>query len=236
LEICETRLSDSPYVELIWHAHSDSNQHYITIARKHWGMLIMHYQGRTSLALWGPMSKAGFIPYLDGVECICIHFKPGTFTSVFSTVRLVDKKLEMPKATDKSFWFNSSAWKFPSYENADTFVDWLVRDGAVMFDPTVEDVLKGRETDISSRSIQRRFLHAAGLTYNKMRQIERAEYAVSLLESGISIIDTVAQAGYFDQPHMTRWLKRLMGRTPSQISRQAESSIPSFFYKTQIDF
>jgi AraC-like DNA-binding protein len=40
-----------------------------------------------------------------------------------------------------------------------------------------------------------------------------------LLEQGVSILDTVEQAGYFDQPHLTRSLKRYVGYTPAQILR-----------------
>jgi methylphosphotriester-DNA--protein-cysteine methyltransferase len=42
---------------------------------------------------------------------------------------------------------------------------------------------------------------------------------LKLLQQGVSILDTVDQAGYFDQPHLTRALKHLMGQTPAQIIR-----------------
>ena len=34
---------------------------------------------------------------------------------------------------------------------------------------------------------------------------------------GVSILDTAYEAGYFDQPHLTRSLKQFIGRTPAQI-------------------
>jgi methylphosphotriester-DNA--protein-cysteine methyltransferase len=51
------------------------------------------------------------------------------------------------------------------------------------------------------------------------RQIERARYATLLLRQGISIPDTTHEAGYFDQPHLTRSLKYFIGQTPAQIIR-----------------
>ena len=38
----------------------------------------------------------------------------------------------LPEATSTSFWLSGSAWQFPTYENAETFVDRLVRDGLLV--------------------------------------------------------------------------------------------------------
>ena len=51
-----------------------------------------------------------------------------------------------------------------------------------------------------------------------------------LLRQGVPILDTVHEAGYFDQPHLTRALKTLVGATPAEISRQTQQL--SFLYKT----
>jgi methylphosphotriester-DNA--protein-cysteine methyltransferase len=67
------------------------------------------------------------------------------------------------------------------------------------------------------RSVQRRFLRATGLTRGTVDQIERARQTVTLLEQGVSIADAIYQAGYADQPHLTRSLKRFIGQTPRQI-------------------
>jgi methylphosphotriester-DNA--protein-cysteine methyltransferase len=47
----------------------------------------------------------------------------------------------------------------------------------------------------------------------------RAQQAQELLQQGVPILDTVFEAGYFDQPHLSRSLKRLIGFTPAQILR-----------------
>ena len=67
--------------------------------------------------------------------------------------------------------------------------------------------------------MRRRFLRSTGLTHGTIQQIERAKKAASLLESGIPILDVVDQAGYADQPHLTRSLRRFYGYTPVQIAR-----------------
>jgi methylphosphotriester-DNA--protein-cysteine methyltransferase len=86
-------------------------------------------------------------------------------------------------------------------------------------DPVVDAALQGQLPELSLRSIQRRFLRATGLTHSFILQIERARQALALLAQGIPILDVVDQAGYADQPHLTRSLKRLMGQTPAQIAQ-----------------
>ncbi len=50
-------------------------------------------------------------------------------------------------------------------------------------------------------------------------KLDRARQAADLLAQGVSILDTVDQAGYADQPHLTRSLKHFIGQTPAQILR-----------------
>ena len=135
----------------------------------------------------------------------------------------------MPEATSHSFWLHGSAWEFPSYENADTFVDRLVREGLLVHEPIVDAALQGHLKELSLRSIQRRFIRATGLTHASVVQIERAKQALNLLKRGVPILDTVEQAGYADQPHLTRSLKHFAGQTPAQILRTvtADSTQPN---------
>ena len=44
------------------------------------------------------------------------------------------------------------------------------------------------------------------------------ERAVDLLGRGVPALEVVRLAGYADQPHLTRSLKRFVGQTPSQIA------------------
>jgi len=125
-------------------------------------------------------------------------------------------------------------WQLPNYHNADAFVNRLVRDGLLLYDPIVGAALQAQPVqELSLRSVQRRFLQATGLTHGLVYQINRARYATRLLKEGTSILDTVEQAGYFDQPHLTRALKRWIGQTPAQISAQGRVKALSFLYKNE---
>ena len=83
---------------------------------------------------------------------------------------------------------------------------------------------------LTIRSVQRHFRRTTGMTHGQFRQIERARYATNLLRDGASILDTVHEAGYFDQAHLTRSLKVLIGETPASVMRHDAQL--SFLYKT----
>src|SRR5262245_56264090 len=134
----------------------------------------------------------------------------GAFMPHLPTNHRVNESLDLPEAAGNSFWLHGSAWPLPEFDNADTFIARLMREGLLVRDPVVEDVLRGgAHAPIGSlRSLQRRFLRTTGLTYSSIQQIERAQQALTLLQQGVSILDTVEQIGYADQPHLTRSLRR----------------------------
>src|SRR6185503_8541429 len=98
------------------------------------------------------------------------------------------------------------------------FIARLVREGLLVTDSVVDTVLQGGAQTLSRRAVQHRLLHATGLSYKTIQQITRARRAYMLLEQGASILDTVFEAGYSDQPHLTRSLKRYFGQTPAQVA------------------
>ena len=182
----------------------------------------------------GPESRATRMPVtIVGTEFFGIRFKAGTGMHHLPASSLVDEDLNLPDASSKTFWLNSAAWQFPSYENADTFVDRLLHQDLLGRDLVVETALQGGQNDLSIRTARRRFLRTIGLTQNAVRQIERARYAAVLLREGKSILEVVYEAGYFDQPHLTRSLKHFIGQTPTQIMQKDASEQLSFLYKTE---
>jgi AraC-like DNA-binding protein len=215
--VFENRPSDSPFVETIWRTESEKGGSFISLAESHWGMVVTRQHGKVYLTVRGPETKATPAPIPESAEFFGIIFRLGTFMPHLPARNLVDGEINLPDAASKSFWLNGSAWQFPDFENADTFICRLVREGLLVRDPLIDAALQNQPQALSLRSIERRFLRATGLTQGSIRQILRAQYAAALLAQGVSILDTVDQAGYFDQPHLTRSLKRLVGQTPAQI-------------------
>jgi AraC-like DNA-binding protein len=229
----EDRPSDSPFVERIWRSHSEGTVSLLSTAESRCELVVSKLAGKLCMTLRGPETKAtaqGNCPP-EG-EWLGIRLKPGVFFPHLPAENLVDGKAHLPEATSKTFWLQGSAWQFPDYENADIFIKRLVREGLLVRDPAVADVLQGHLKDLSPRSVQRRFLHASGVTRNMARRIEKARYASVLLRQGVSVLDTVEKAGYFDQPHLTRALKYFIGQTPVQIRENSRFEQLSFLYKT----
>lgn len=213
----EDRLSDSPYVQTIWHTWTESKGCYLAAADGSWDILISRLDKSRNVLVCGPSTKAVPVYYEEGTECIGIRFKLGTYMPHLPASTMVDSGMLLPEATSKSFWLGSCAWQFPDYENVDTFIARLVHADLLVQDPVVDAVLQGEGAYWSQRSVQRRFLHTTGLTQKSIRHIERAHQAVALLQQGTSIQDTVIRAGYTDQPHLTKSLKHLIGQTPAQV-------------------
>ncbi|MHB8626085.1 MAG: helix-turn-helix domain-containing protein [Aggregatilineales bacterium] len=215
----DDRLSDSPYVETITHGWTVSDGSTIRPAECHWHMVIIRHTGNVQLLVVGPWTKAGIASWKEGAEILWIKLKLGTFMPHLPTRDFLDTETSLPGAANQSFWLKGSAWQFPNHENADTFIDRLVRDEVLIYDPVVNAALQDQLPETPLRTVRHRFLQATGLTQSHIRQMKRAQRAEALLQQGVSILDTVHEVGYFDQPHLTRSLRRFIGKTPAQLIR-----------------
>ena len=230
--ICEERLSDAPFVERIWRSQEERAGPFISASEAETELVVTKYRDQTVITLRGPSTRAtpAFCP--ADAEFFGIQFKPGAFLHNLPAKIVANRQdLNLPEATSTSFWLNGSALQYPNYENADTFINRLVHEGVLVYDPIVGAILQKQAVELSLRTVQRRFSQATGLTQNSFYQINRARYATSLLKQGASILDTVYEAGYFDQPHLTRSLKHFIGLTPAQIVDQSRTERLSFLYK-----
>lgn len=219
----EERPSDSPYIETVTRGRTVSDGCPIRPAEIHWHMVFSRHEGRVFPIFVGPLTTAGVVTYSEGAEILWIKFSLGTFMPHLPTRNYLDTETILPGAASRSFWLKGSAWQFPDYEDVEIFVDRLVREEVLVRDPAVQAVLQDRLPEMPSRTLRHRFLRATGLTQGHIRQMQRAQRAAALLQQGVPILDTVFQAGYFDQPHLTRSLKHFIGYTPGQISRKNET-------------
>ncbi len=214
------RLSDSPFVDRVWRSHSERAGGFVSVAQSHFEMVVTRHRGRTFITLRGPETTATAAECPAEGEWVGIRFALGTFMPGMTPGTLKDRQdATLPGATARSFRLDGSAWDYPTFENADTFVARLARRGLIARDFVVEAMLQGHGRRLPVRSAQRHFLHATGITHRRMRTIQRARHAALLLRDGVSIADTVHETGYFDQAHLTRSLKALMGATPAEIRR-----------------
>ena len=216
---CLARESDSPYVDTVMHGRTLDDDSPVRPAECRWHMVFVREGRRARVVFVGPWTTAGIARYREGAEILWIKFGLGTFMPHLPARRFLDTETILPDATSGSFWLKGSAWRFPTHDNVETFVGRLVREGVLVRDPLVDAVLRDQPQGLSPRTVRHRFSRATGFTQSRIRQIERAQLAATLLQSGESISGAIHQAGYFDQAHLTRSLKRWIGRTPAQILR-----------------
>jgi len=224
------RPSDSPLVERVWRSHSDRAGVFHSIAACNWDMVVTRLGGRTTLTVRGPETRATMADCPAEGEWFGVRFKVGTFMPLMRCGDLRDRNdITLPNATGRSFWLNGSAWDFPGFENAETFVKRLVQRGLIMSDRAVEKTIRGELQNVTTRTEQRRVLRITGLTRGAIYQIERARRATILLQGGTPILDVVYETGYYDQAHLTRSLQRFIGQTPARIAQGNEQL--SLLYK-----
>ena len=213
------RPSDSPLVEAVWHTETIGNdESFMSTAESRWEMVITKHLGKYTLGIRGPEAKASRAQIPNGhAEYFGIIFKRSVFMPHLPKQNLVNESIHLPQSTRSAFTVMGGVYEIPNFENADTFVTHLVRQDLLNRDQVVDDVLRGATQGLSVRSLQRRFLHVTGLTHKTFQQIERARRALTMLQAGKPIVDVVFEAGYSDQPHLTRSLKLFAGQTPSEV-------------------
>ena len=140
----DSRLLDSPYIDTITHGHTTSTGSTTRPAEVNWHMVFVNYQGRQQFLVVGPWAKSGTVTFDEGAEILWLRFKLGTYMPHIPTKIFRNSETLLPEARRDAFWLKSSVWQFPNFDNAETFVQWLVRDEILVCDPVVNAVLSGR--------------------------------------------------------------------------------------------
>jgi hypothetical protein len=229
----EDRSSDSPYIARVWRSQSSGVERMTSVATSHWELVFWEQYGRVHAAVGGPETAASAALVPDEASSFGITFSHGTSMPHLPVPLLVDEHLECPHVTATGFVLRGEEWTLPHFDNAEVFVNRLVREGVLQRDPLVPDAIGGELLPmIGARSVQRRVAAATGLTQGAIRQIERARQAAILLGEGVAPLDVVHRVGYYDQPHLARSLTRFVGRTATQLRRRDSPEPLSLLYKT----
>lgn len=223
------RASDSPFIERVWRCHSERAGTFRSVASSHWEMVITRLQGQATVTLRGPETRSSEVQCPADGEWLAIRFKAGTFMPQLPVQQLLNNLgVNLPQVSQRRFLLAGDKWELPAFDNAEVFVARLVNQGLIRRDPAVTAALAGESSALSTRSAQRRFLQVIGMSHNNVRQIERARYAVNLLQEGLPIADVVWQCGFYDHAHLAHSLQRWMGIAPTQVM----ATQLSFLYKT----
>ncbi len=196
-----------------------------SVAGVRWGLVFWEQGGQAFAGVTGPGTRAGTAPVPEGARFTGIEFAVGTSLRAVPVSGLVDGGVVLPDTTRRTFRLDGGRWETPGADDAEALVERLVRDGVLVRDPVVGEVLRGARPDVSGRTVERRFRAATGLTRGAVRQIERARTAAELLAGGESAADVVGKLEYFDEPHLARALRAYVGRTAGQLRDGAGGAI-----------
>ena len=226
------RPSDTPLVDCVWRSHSSDIGQLVSVASSHWHLIVGRTDGLTEVTVHGPETRATKAPVPPHATWVGIRFRLGAVLDDLPVADLVDRSRALPEACHRSFWWKGTAWRLPTYENAEGLVERLVREGLIGCEPVIDDALRGTSAELSLRTIQRRFHTATGLTRRAVRQIERARQAGVRLREGATPAEMTYELGYYDQPHLTRSLRRFLGQTPAELADPCRHEQLSLLYKT----
>lgn len=205
----------------VWAATCDSPTDFSSIASATSGLGFARAGGVTTVHIRGPATKATTLSCPRDAEYFGADFRLGSYLPMFPPARLANlQDAVLPTLSDGRILLAGSSWEMPTPENIDVFIDRLHRAGLLVFDPMLEDLRHGDATlGVPERTAQSRFVRAAGLSRRTLQLIERTRHATRLLRAGTTIADVVSEAGYYDQPHLTRAFRRLIGHTPAEVAR-----------------
>lgn len=227
----EDRPSASRFVECVWRCHSRRSGQFLSMAEGNIELVVTKLPHLTAVTLRGPSTHGAPVECPPNGEWMTIRFELGTYFPRLPTAALVDRNgLNLPVVNDTHFWLANLKWEIPSFDNAEDLVDRLALAGIIAREYGVGALVEGDVTWMSRRSVQRRFVKTTGMTFSGVQQIKRARHAAALLIGGRTVLDASYEAGYFDQAHMTKSIKRLVGTTPAKLIRDRPQL--SFSYKT----
>ncbi|GMA14239.1 AraC family transcriptional regulator (plasmid) [Deinococcus metallilatus] len=211
------RGSGSPLVESVWSARSEGGGHMTSLAVCSTELVFTRQGGELSVMLRGPETWATTAPVPHDAQFFGVTLGLGVHLPGLPPTRLRDRHAPLA-ASGRHLWLGDRALPLPGPDDAEAFVERLERLGLLRREPQVQVLLQGeRPADPASlRRAQRRFLEATGLSLRATRTIERARLALERLQAGHAVADVVHELGYTDQAHLTRLLRRLMGRTPAR--------------------
>ena len=231
LEI-DVRPSDAPLIDCVWRGRSTGVSILNSVASSHWHLVVSEVGGQVEVSVHGPESRpvAAFLP-LEGTW-VGIRFRLGAMLQDVPIPSLVDGGMVLPEASHRSFWWKGGTWERPTYENAEGLVARLVREDLIAREPLIDGALHGRDAAVSLRTMQRRFYLATGQPRRAVRQIEQARRAAVRLRDGATPTEVTHELGYYDQPHLTRSVRRYLGRTPAELAHPRPEEQLSLLYKT----
>jgi hypothetical protein len=216
-----TRPVESEYLDSITSLKFTADGETLMQPDGRWDIAILKRDDHVEVLRTGLTTRTVTYEHAAGDETLVISFKPSVFMPLMPGEVMRDEGVVLEKFGRAGFWIGTDVREIPTLENADVFVEHLIRSGIIERNDLVDSVLAGSPRATTERTLQRHFLKTTGLTYKTFTLIERAQKAASLLRLGQSASDVAFALGYSDQAHMINSLRTILSQTPGQIAREA---------------
>ncbi len=217
-QIHEHRKSANAYIDTVWKTQNLTDGVYLATPDGSWDLIAMTNQtGAKFMMIAGQATKPMEVPYRAGTGSIVISFEPGAYMPAHPAEDLLDNVEMLPNFDADHFMLAGHTFAFPTYENAEQLVEELVKYKILQNDSVVQSELGGKPRAMSNRGKQRHFARTTGLTKKYLDQIKQVQRAVTLLQQGKKPIEAAMEAGYTDQPHLAKSLKKIMDAKPSNV-------------------
>lgn len=196
---------------------------------------VLWWGGKLSVA--GPDTAYRMVDLVPGTTITAIRFRTGAAGVLFGDVPVSEARDDQPPLA--GLWGDGAARELTerladAASPADVLetavaarlsqvddVDPVVVRAVSLFDSPAPPSVSGvaDRFGLSERQFRRRFVHAVGYGPSTLVGVLRLERAMRLFGTSERTADVAAVAGYADQPHMTRELRKLAGVTPGRLRR-----------------
>jgi AraC-like DNA-binding protein len=209
--------SRHPAIRSVWRAYVDEPGSYLLDANEFWGIsFVRHVYGDVSAELAGPTVHAHWTDSVRGETYWGIELEAHVFVPGVEKAAVLGATIPLP-VTGSRVEIAGHLVPVPSHDDLETFVDDLLSAGALIADEYVQRALGGDDRGFAPRTWQRRFRSVTGLSPKQVQQLHRARHAYVLLQSGLPAAEAAIAAGFADQSHLTRSLRRIRDETPARI-------------------
>ncbi len=177
------------------------------------------------LVLVGPMTCAAEAPAEPGPRLI-VSFDPFA-ASQWLTIPLgdlADRRVALadllPPAAAEELLDSFAQGRLPAFSPAASGEDgpWSrLRQAAIALRCGGSVGAAAAQAGLSPRQLERQFQAQLGMTPKHFQKVLRLRRALASAKAGESLAGAAAVAGYADQPHLNRDVRRLTGLAPSQL-------------------
>ncbi|MGF7229637.1 MAG: helix-turn-helix domain-containing protein [Candidatus Saccharibacteria bacterium] len=213
------RLSNNPYIDRVWATQNVTDGIYLATPDGSWDIIVLiQADGSRGVMLAGQATEPMNVPYQADTSSVVISFAAGTFLPAYPGKRMLNLAQMLPCPDANHFTLAGATFAIPTFETAEELAEAMVDQGLLKVDAVVAAILQGDTKALSDRVKQRHFLEVTGLTRKSLEQIRRAQEAVRQLQAGKRPVDVAMDAGFADQAHLSKSLRKIMHKKPSDVN------------------